>query len=245
MRHRDVCRFAAGVFAQTHLTSDRSMKALTLALTLVRHGETTYNKDGLLQGQAIDSALSETGLQQAEAAGFYLKDVKFSHVFVSDMLRARQTAERIVQLNRSCLGLQMVCDPLLKEKSFGIAEGGRVEDVKEMARAAGESFPDFTPPEGESQEQFPFGLNRFCRTSKILTHPGHDLLRVLGANSWTFLITLKTFCHPRSLFSSQTLVVRTRLVSCRGALTPHLQYLMLKNQTNVQPCAKIASPQRE
>ncbi|XP_054589457.1 probable fructose-2,6-bisphosphatase TIGAR A isoform X2 [Nothobranchius furzeri] len=137
-------------------------------------GETTYNKDGLLQGQAIDSALSETGLQQAEAAGFYLKDVKFSHVFVSDMLRARQTAERIVQLNRSCLGLQMVCDPLLKEKSFGIAEGGRVEDVKEMARAAGESFPDFTPPEGESQEQVKERVKMFLE----------KMLQQIGAEHW-------------------------------------------------------------
>lgn len=41
-------------------------------------------------GQAIDSPLSEIGLQQAEAAGRYLKDVKFSNVFVSDMLRAQQ-----------------------------------------------------------------------------------------------------------------------------------------------------------
>lgn len=41
-------------------------------------------------GQAIDSHLSEIGLQQAEAAGCYLKDVKFSNVFSSDMLRAKQ-----------------------------------------------------------------------------------------------------------------------------------------------------------
>uniref|UniRef100_A0A3Q3W0V4 Fructose-2,6-bisphosphatase TIGAR A n=1 Tax=Mola mola TaxID=94237 RepID=A0A3Q3W0V4_MOLML len=116
-------------------------------------GETQYNKEGLLQGQAVDSPLSEIGLQQADAAGQYLKDVKFSHVFVSDMLRAKQTAETIMKSNSSCSGLQMVCDPLLKEKSFGIAEGGRVQDVKEMAKAAGQSFPDFTPPKGETQEQ--------------------------------------------------------------------------------------------
>lgn len=42
------------------------------------------------KGQAIDSSLSETGQQQAEAAGQYLRDVRFSNVFVSDMLRAKQ-----------------------------------------------------------------------------------------------------------------------------------------------------------
>lgn len=38
-------------------------------------------------------------------------------------------------------------------QNFGIAEGGRVQDVKEMAKAAGQSFPGFTPPNGETQEQ--------------------------------------------------------------------------------------------
>lgn len=41
-------------------------------------------------GQYINSGLSEIGLQQAEAVGRYLKDVFFTNVFVSDMLRAQQ-----------------------------------------------------------------------------------------------------------------------------------------------------------
>ncbi|XP_061577298.1 probable fructose-2,6-bisphosphatase TIGAR A [Cololabis saira] len=150
----------------------RRMKTLTLGLTLVRHGETHYNKMGLLQGQTIDSPLSETGLQQAEAAGRYLTDVHFSNVFSSDMLRARQTAEKIMEHNSSCSHLQMVCDPLLKEKSFGIAEGKQVKDVKEMAKAAGESFPGFTPPEGEPQEQVKERVKRFLE--KMLQHIGAE-----------------------------------------------------------------------
>uniref|UniRef100_A0A672ZIE2 TP53 induced glycolysis regulatory phosphatase a n=1 Tax=Sphaeramia orbicularis TaxID=375764 RepID=A0A672ZIE2_9TELE len=126
---------------------------LCFGLKLLQNGETQYNKLGLLQGQAIDSPLSETGLQQAKAAGHYLKDVKFSHVFVSDMLRAQETADTIMKHNSSCLGLQKASDPLLKEKSFGIAEGKRMLDLKEMAKAAGQSFLNFTPPEGETQEQ--------------------------------------------------------------------------------------------
>uniref|UniRef100_A0A3Q4HZP7 TP53 induced glycolysis regulatory phosphatase a n=1 Tax=Neolamprologus brichardi TaxID=32507 RepID=A0A3Q4HZP7_NEOBR len=115
-------------------------------------GETQYNKDGLLQ-QAIDAPLSEAGLQQAEAAGRYLAHVKFTNVFVSSMLRAKQTTEIIMKHNSSCSALEMVCDPLLIEKSFGIAEGGRLQDLKDMAQAAGQTFPGFTPPGGETQEQ--------------------------------------------------------------------------------------------
>uniref|UniRef100_A0AAQ4RVR2 fructose-2,6-bisphosphate 2-phosphatase n=1 Tax=Gasterosteus aculeatus aculeatus TaxID=481459 RepID=A0AAQ4RVR2_GASAC len=147
------------------------MKTLTFALSLIRHGETQYNKDGLLQGQAIDSPLSESGLQQAEAAGCYLKDVEFSNVFSSNMLRAQQTAETIMKHNRSCYGLQLVCDALLKEKSFGIAEGRPVQDVREMAEAAGQSFPGFTPPKGETQEQ---------RVKEFL----EKTLQQIGAEHW-------------------------------------------------------------
>ncbi|XP_038561755.1 probable fructose-2,6-bisphosphatase TIGAR A isoform X2 [Micropterus salmoides] len=134
------------------------------------NGETQYNKDGLLQGQAIDSPLSEIGLQQADAAGRYLKDVKFSNVFVSDMIRAQQTAETIMKHNSSCSGLQMACDPLLKEISFGTAEGGRVQDVREMAKAAGQSFPGFTPPKGETQEQVKERVKAFLE--KVLQQIG-------------------------------------------------------------------------
>lgn len=46
-----------------------------------------------------------------------------------------------------------LCECLVISQSFGVAEGGRVEDLRDMARAAGEPFPDFTPPEGETPDQ--------------------------------------------------------------------------------------------
>ncbi|XP_049578733.2 probable fructose-2,6-bisphosphatase TIGAR A [Syngnathus scovelli] len=150
----------------------REMTALTFGLTFVRHGETQYNKDGLLQGQAIDCPLSEEGLQQAESAGRYLKDVKFSNLFVSDMMRARQTAETIVKHNSSCAGLQLVCEPLLKEKSFGIAEGKPVQELRDMAKAAGQSLAVFTPPQGETQEQVKQRVKEFWL--KMVQHVGGE-----------------------------------------------------------------------
>ncbi|KAI1882263.1 hypothetical protein AGOR_G00248880 [Albula goreensis] len=129
------------------------MAMLTFGLTMVRHGETQYNKDKLLQGQGIDSPLSEIGKQQAEAAGNYLREVKFTNVFSSNMRRARQTADIIVKNNVHCSGVEIVSDPQLKERSFGIAEGGPVQNMKDMAKAAGQSCPDFTPPQGETPEQ--------------------------------------------------------------------------------------------
>uniref|UniRef100_A0A8C1K192 Uncharacterized protein n=1 Tax=Cyprinus carpio TaxID=7962 RepID=A0A8C1K192_CYPCA len=94
--------------------------------------ETQCNKDG----QKIDSPLSEIGIQQSEAAGQYLRGVKFTNVFVSDMKCAKQTAEIIARNNRTCHDTELVADPSLKERSIGITEGGRVIEMKNM----------FTPP---------------------------------------------------------------------------------------------------
>ena len=41
-------------------------------------------------GQGVDTPLSEVGVQQAEAAGYYLQDLHFTNVFVSDLQRATQ-----------------------------------------------------------------------------------------------------------------------------------------------------------
>lgn len=41
-------------------------------------------------GQGVDAVLSETGIQQCEAVGRYLRDTKFSNVFVSDLKRTVQ-----------------------------------------------------------------------------------------------------------------------------------------------------------
>ncbi|XP_054633873.1 probable fructose-2,6-bisphosphatase TIGAR A isoform X2 [Dunckerocampus dactyliophorus] len=136
---RRVCNF---------VDSLQGMKTLTFGLTFVRHGETQFNQEGRLQGQAIDSALSDVGLQQAEAAGRYLKDVKFTNVFVSDMLRARQ--------------------------SFGTAEGQLLQELREMARTAGQSFLDFTPPQGETQEQVKQRVQEFWR----------KMLHQIGCEHW-------------------------------------------------------------
>lgn len=43
-------------------------------------------------GQGIDEPLSPTGFKQADAAGLFLSNVKFTHVFSSDLLRAKQAS---------------------------------------------------------------------------------------------------------------------------------------------------------
>ncbi|XP_041833359.1 fructose-2,6-bisphosphatase TIGAR B [Melanotaenia boesemani] len=136
---------------------------LTFSLTLIRHGETQYNREKLLQGQGVDTPLSETGLQQGEAVGQYLKDIPFSKVFVSNLQRAVQTAEIILSNNTHCSGMGMVLEPLLRERGFGVAEGRHKEDLKNMANAAGQSCRDYTPPGGETLDQVKLRFKKFLK----------------------------------------------------------------------------------
>ncbi|XP_048789859.1 fructose-2,6-bisphosphatase TIGAR [Lagopus muta] len=122
-------------------------------LTVVRHGETRYNKDKILQGQGIDEPLSPTGFRQADAAGLFLSNVKFTHVFSSDLLRAKQTAATIIGKNKFCKGLEIKCDTRLRERKYGVAEGRPLTELKAMAKAAGQQCPTFTPSGGETLDE--------------------------------------------------------------------------------------------
>ena len=62
-------------------------------LYLVRHGETEYNRRGIVQGGGIDSTLNETGVSQAEALAGRLSNVPVDTVYASTMRRAKQTAD--------------------------------------------------------------------------------------------------------------------------------------------------------
>ncbi|XP_069484402.1 fructose-2,6-bisphosphatase TIGAR isoform X2 [Ambystoma mexicanum] len=123
------------------------------AITLVRHGETRYNKERLLQGQGIDEPLSETGFRQADAAGRFLSNVVFTHVFASDLIRAKQTAATIVGENRLCKDIKIHFDARLRERKYGVAEGKPLSELKTRAKAAGQQCPKYTPPGGETLEE--------------------------------------------------------------------------------------------
>ena len=63
-----------------------------MELYLVRHGETEWNKERRLQGQA-DVALDDFGRQLAVETGEALQDIPFDVCFTSPLKRAKETAE--------------------------------------------------------------------------------------------------------------------------------------------------------
>jgi broad specificity phosphatase PhoE len=70
----------------------RRKKMSEMRLFIARHGETDFNKKGLLQGRGIDAPLNETGRKQAEAISEYLKQYNVSYLVSSSLKRSWQTA---------------------------------------------------------------------------------------------------------------------------------------------------------
>lgn len=98
-----------------------------MKIYLVRHGETEWNKEYLLQGQA-DTKLNDYGRELARITSEALKEIPFDIIFHSPLNRAEETA-RILKRDRE---IPILADERLKEMNFGISEGCHIPTIKNM-----------------------------------------------------------------------------------------------------------------
>ena len=95
-----------------------SFRRMQTTLTVVRHGETDWNRDRRIQGQT-DITLNEAGIRQADELRDALEGVPFDAVYASDLERAWRTAAVVADPR----GLVVQRRPGLREKDFGTWEG--------------------------------------------------------------------------------------------------------------------------
>lgn len=119
-----------------------------IELILVRHGQTAWNATRRFQGQT-DVPLDDEGRTQALSLAKYLRDVPIALALASDLSRARETAETILQ-DRD---IPLVLDPRLREIRFGDWEGLDWTEIRARyphLPEAGWSNPrEYTPEGGE------------------------------------------------------------------------------------------------
>ncbi|WYJ88698.1 hypothetical protein A5888_000417 [Enterococcus sp. 9E7_DIV0242] len=127
---------------------------------MMRHGQTLFNIRRKIQG-SCDSPLTEVGIQQAEIAGAFLKDISFDHVYSSSAERACDTLEIVTKNKMPYARLKG-----LKEMSFGTFEG-ESEDLNPEDKS---TF--FLEYGGESREQVTKRLVGTCRA--IMKQDGHQ-----------------------------------------------------------------------
>jgi glucosyl-3-phosphoglycerate phosphatase len=88
-------------------------------LVLVRHGESIWNAEARIQGQAC-AGLSEVGHAQAKVTAVALSaSYPDAHLVTSDLQRTVETMAPLAE----ALGRDPVHDPRLRERSFGDWEG--------------------------------------------------------------------------------------------------------------------------
>ncbi|WP_161780726.1 histidine phosphatase family protein [Tumebacillus flagellatus] len=155
-------------------------------VTLVRHGETVWNRELRLQGSQ-DIPLSEVGLAQAEAVAVHLREEPFHVVYSSHLSRAHKTAERVAE----AAGVEHRVLEGLMERSYGELEGWTRDEI--LAK-----YPDFWGP---GKKYSVPGLESFeelaARASKAVheiveQHPGRNVLVVSHGG------TINAFLHSIS-----------------------------------------------
>jgi uncharacterized phosphatase len=110
-----------------------------MIVAFIRHGQTDWNREGLLQGSS-DIPLNDMGRQQAHDAFMTLRSRPWDAVVSSPLQRARETARIIAE------GLDIPLGPAygqLIERDYGPLEGT-------SAAAAIERWPDREYPDAEA-----------------------------------------------------------------------------------------------
>lgn len=145
-------------------------------IILIRHGETEWNSQKRMQGHS-NSDLSEVGRGQIQALGELMKNVSFDHIYSSDSLRARQTAEAITQYS----GHTLQFDQRIREKNLGVFEGLTSTEAKErhpeVYRLFKTAGANYVIDEGESTQQLLERALEFIEEIR-LRHPQERVVMV-------------------------------------------------------------------
>lgn len=134
-------------------------------LYLVRHGQTTCNADGIIQGPRVDSDLSAAGRAQAAALGDAFGETALDAVFTSPLRRARETAAALVATHEADLVARVV--PEMYEMDYGALCGQRMDDVQDQIThildAWSMGFTSEAFPDGESPVLTQHRVRRFAQ----------------------------------------------------------------------------------
>ena len=149
-----------------------------MKLYMIRHGQTTCNVAGKHQGWGPVS-LSEKGFEQARKAKEYVRTVNYDKIFVSDLLRTRQTAEILFPEKYRAGELEFTED--LREIDTGVFFGRTLED---MYRLYGDVYldcrkkMDYSALGGEGSLDVKRRVRRFMNHLEEMAHESRGELKI-------------------------------------------------------------------
>ena len=101
---------------------------MSMRLFLVRHGLSSFNKKGLIQGRIDESYLTDEGYEQAKLTGNILNEIKFDQIYSSPLKRASETAIEIEKCFKESFDIHF--DKNLLEVDLYEWSGLTSEDIK-------------------------------------------------------------------------------------------------------------------
>jgi len=101
---------------------------MSMRLFLVRHGLSSFNKKGLIQGRIDESYLTDEGYKQANLTGNILNEIEFDQIYSSPLKRAADTAKEIEKCFKE--NFEINFDKNLLEVDLHNWSGLTSEDIK-------------------------------------------------------------------------------------------------------------------
>ena len=99
-----------------------------IRFVLVRHGLSSFNVKGLIQGRTDDSVLTDEGYEQAAKAGNALSKIDFTEIYSSPLIRAAETAKTIKKIFKKELNISF--DKNLLEVDLSSWSGLSINEIK-------------------------------------------------------------------------------------------------------------------
>lgn len=155
-----------------------------MRLYIVRHGQTSWNKEGRAQGHS-DTELDDEGLSQARSLVAPFQEIAVKRVLSSDLKRCAQTAAYVEQATG--VEIQYVKD--LRERCFGVLEGAPYEELRQhVTRVSAEQGIEPHMIRAEGGESFHDVSLRIERVVALLDH-GDPTVVVSHGGSSSLLIS--------------------------------------------------------
>ncbi|MFQ3575293.1 MAG: histidine phosphatase family protein [Cytophagales bacterium] len=162
-----------------------------MRLFLIRHGQTDYNKLGIVQGSGVNTSLNQKG--QMQAALFYekYKNIAFKKVYTSALNRSIESVQKFIDKPTPWVSLTA-----LNEISWGNTDGCKIStsehlEYQNTIKLWSEGKVDLAMPGGESPLQV-FERQKEAKNLLDSENDGSDILVCMHGRAMRIFICLLT-----------------------------------------------------
>ncbi|MCX6793796.1 MAG: histidine phosphatase family protein [Candidatus Gottesmanbacteria bacterium] len=164
---------------------------------IVRHGETDWNVNHIMQGQ-LNIPLNDKGRAQVRAIAVHLKEVHFDVCYASPLSRAYETATIINSYHH----VPILKETAIMERHFGVVQRKTYAEVYNFhpAMLFGErwNYPDYKPQGGESANDVKNRAIKFVKHI-LKKNKGKSVLIVSHGDFLRSVIAALLGIHPKTL----------------------------------------------